>query len=68
MKFFGAVLLLLLAAGPLSAQSSDPPLEGPPPPAPPEVIARDAQGRITVRATRVSSPFVFDGVLDRTRR
>ena len=64
MKFFGAVLLLFLAAGPLSAQSSDPPLEGPPPPAPPEVIARDAQGRITVRATRVSSPFVFDGVLE----
>ena len=64
MRFFGAVLLFLLAAGPLSAQSADPPLEGPPSPAPPEVIARDEQGRITMRAMRVPSPFVFDGALD----
>ena len=28
------------------------------------MIARDAQGRVTMRAMRVPSPFVFDGVLE----
>jgi hypothetical protein len=64
MRVPGALFLLLLLSVPAFAQTSDPPLEGPPPPAPPEVIARDEQGRVTVRANRVSSPFVFDGVLE----
>ena len=64
MRLLGVLVLVLLTAVPTFAQDSDPPLEGPPSPLPPEVIARDAQGRITVRANRVSSPFVFDGVLE----
>ena len=38
--------------------------EGPPPPALPETIARDADGRVTVRAVRVSEPVRIDGTLD----
>ena len=38
--------------------------EGPPPPALPETIARDADGRVTVRAVRVSEPMSIDGTLD----
>lgn len=45
------------------AQTADPPLQGPPAPVPPEVIARDAQGRVTIRATRITG-FQFDGKLD----
>jgi hypothetical protein len=37
---------------------------GPPPPAPPDVIARDAEGRATIRAVRVSWPMRIDGALD----
>ena len=37
---------------------------GPPPPEPPEVIARDEMGRVTLRATRISEPIVLDGELD----
>ena len=64
MRRLGAFLVMLLTAVPLFAQGGDPPIEGPPPPAPPDVIARDAQGRATIRTMRVPSPFVFDGVLD----
>ena len=39
-------------------------LDGPPPPAPPAVIARDEQGRATVRAVRVEEPIRLDGRLD----
>ena len=39
-------------------------LDGPPPPAPPAVIARDEQGRATVRAVRVAEPLRLDGRLD----
>ena len=38
--------------------------EGPPPPLLPETIARDAAGRVTVRAVRVSEPLRIDGALD----
>ena len=38
--------------------------EGPPLPALPETIARDAAGRVTVRAVRVSEPLSIDGALD----
>lgn len=37
---------------------------GPPPPAPPATIARDTQGRATVRAVRVATPPRIDGQLD----
>ena len=39
-------------------------IDGPPPPAGPEVVARDAAGRATVRAVRARTPLRVDGVLD----
>src|SRR5712691_3906847 len=38
--------------------------DGPPPPVPPAVITRDASGRATIRAVRLSSPLRVDGRLD----
>ena len=37
---------------------------GPPPPTPPATIARDTEGRVTVRAVRVATPPRIDGGLD----
>ena len=37
---------------------------GPPPPLPPETINRDAEGRATIRAVRITSPLTIDGRLD----
>ncbi len=39
-------------------------IEGPPPPLPPPVIARDAAGRVTMRAVRLTTPLRIDGRLD----
>ena len=39
-------------------------LDGPPPPVPPAVIARDEEGRVTMRATRLDAPLRLDGQLD----
>ncbi len=60
------ILLLTFAPGmaPLVAAAEDPPIQGPPPPIAPDVIARDAQGRITLRSTRTPTPLVLDGALD----
>ena len=41
-----------------------PSFEGPPPPVSPEVLARDGQGRVTLRAVRVDRPLEIDGRLD----
>ncbi len=38
-------------------------IEGPAPPDAPEVVARDAEGRVTVRAVRLAEPIVLDGLL-----
>ena len=38
-------------------------IDGPPPPDPPEVIARDGEGRVTMRAIRLDSPLRLDGQL-----
>ncbi len=38
--------------------------DGPPPPVPPEVMTRDASGRVTVRAVRLTTPIRLDGRLD----
>src|SRR5262245_3286412 len=67
----------LLAVPAVHAGQSDTPLEsapvsaaipadfdGPPPPVAPAVIARDATGRATVRAVRVTTPMRIDGALD----
>ena len=43
---------------------SDRILHGPAAPALPDVVARDADGRVTLRATRLSAPLVLDGRLD----
>ena len=39
-------------------------IDGPPPPVAPETIARDAAGRATVRAVRLTEPLRVDGMLD----
>lgn len=39
-------------------------IDGPPPPQPPAVISRDAAGRATIRASRVTEPLRIDGTLD----
>ena len=38
-------------------------IDGPPPPRPPDVIARGADGRVTMRAVRLSEPLDLDGDL-----
>ena len=40
------------------------PIQGPPPPVPPEVIARDTAGGVTVRAVRLTGPLRVDGRLE----
>jgi len=58
-------LASVLTAGAASAQSADAnTAEGPPAPVPPAVITRDAEGRATIRATRLSAPLKIDGALD----
>jgi hypothetical protein len=76
---FAVTIVLALAAAPLLAQSAavagapggaetavaaPEGFDGAPPPVPPAVITRDADGRVTVRATRVDSPPRIDGALD----
>lgn len=38
-------------------------IDGPRAPDPPEVVSRDAQGRVTARAVRLADPLVIDGLL-----
>jgi hypothetical protein len=62
-----SALVLGCAASSASAQSLSTPLnaiDGPPAPIAPAVVARDADGRTTVRATRIAEPIVIDGRLD----
>jgi len=53
-----------LSPAQMSALPTSLPAFSPPPPLTPEVIARDSEGRITVRATRLAEPIVVDGRLD----
>ena len=53
-----------LLSGQASSDPNLPDFDGPPPPRTPEVVARDAQGRVTVRAVRLETPLVVDGQLD----
>ena len=39
-------------------------INGPAPPAAPDTVARDGQGRVTLRATRITSAMKIDGKLD----
>ena len=43
---------------------SVPLIDGPPAPIAPEVIARDGNGKVTVRAIKLDAPLVLDGKLD----
>ena len=52
---------------PLSPALSDPTvIDGPPPPVAPATINRDAEGRATVRAVRLTAPLEIDGILNET--
>jgi len=52
------------AAAQQEASSPNIVIDGAPPPVAPATITRDARGRPTVRATRLSEPLEFDGRLD----
>ena len=54
----------LQSDGASSASTLRSSLDGPPRPVAPDVIARDSQGRATVRAVRVTTPLYIDGRLD----
>ena len=65
------LVLALVSAAPLHAQpppSAAPPgaQGGPAPPTLPDTIARDTQGRATLRAVRATTPLRQDGRLDET--
>lgn len=65
--FCRVIILILLFVSPRPAvaqSSSDPEIYGPPAPAFPSVIARDEQGRVTIRATKLTIPVEFDGRLE----
>ena len=62
-----ALLFVSVAtSGEAGQQSGDPPggLDGPPVPVAPAVIARDAEGRVTIRAHRIETRMDIDGRLD----
>src|SRR5688572_30448159 len=63
-----ALLCLALVVCPVHAQQAPdfPPLEydGPPAPIGPDTVARDPEGRVTVRAIRLTAPVRVDGRLE----
>jgi hypothetical protein len=64
--FVLASLFVVPAAAGQSPDFSELPFEidGPPVPTPPAVFTRDAEGRTTIRATRLTQPLRLDGALD----
>ncbi|OFW10892.1 MAG: hypothetical protein A3H96_20910 [Acidobacteria bacterium RIFCSPLOWO2_02_FULL_67_36] len=64
MKSAACSLLLLVLSAPLAAQELPSGYDGPPPPVLPTTVSRDAQGRVTVRAVRLTAPLRIDGQLD----
>src|SRR5262245_1620623 len=67
----GCMALIACVADVASAQGTDPGLsapalvfDGPAAPIAPETITRDARGRATVRAIRLTQPLTLDGQLD----
>ena len=56
-----AVTVLLL---PRVSRAQEPPTGDPPPPVAPASVSRNAQGRATLRATRIGQPLRIDGRLD----
>jgi hypothetical protein len=58
-------VFLLISFTPIDAFSQPArTVDGPPPPIAPEVISRDAAGRVTVRAIKLTAALVLDGKLD----
>ena len=55
--------LASVALAPPAFGQSDVPIDGPPAPIAPEVVSRDAEGHVTVRAVRLAEPLVLDGLL-----
>jgi hypothetical protein len=59
------IISVLVARAAGAGQNGLPPTyDGPPAPTLPETIARDASGKVTVRAVRLTSPLRVDGRLD----
>ena len=52
------------AQAPVSSESNGVTIEGPPPPPAPDVINRDDEGRVTLRAVRTAEPLRIDGELN----
>src|SRR5262245_6748382 len=60
-----AIFTICLILSSTSAWAADdPPIVGPAAPLAPAVIARDGEGHVTLRTTRLPSPISFDGALD----
>ena len=59
-----ACAALWTAISTTSSVAQDIAIDGPPAPVAPAVVSRDADGRATVRAIRLTSPLNFDGRLD----
>ena len=59
-----ALVLLLSCFAIDAASQSVPVIDGPPAPVAPEVITRDAAGKVTVRAIKLTAPLTLDGKLD----
>src|SRR5262249_55470768 len=55
---------LLVLCLPVAANAQPSAIDGPAPPVPPEMIARDAAGKATVRAIKLSQALHVDGKLD----
>ena len=53
-----------VALVPRASRAQDSPSADPPPPVAPASVSRNAQGRATLRATRISEPLRIDGRLD----
>ncbi|MEW5982298.1 MAG: DUF5916 domain-containing protein [Acidobacteriota bacterium] len=64
MKYAACALLLFAVSVPLVAQEASPAHGGPPPPTLPETVARDTEGRATIRAVRLDVPLRIDGQLN----
>ncbi len=63
----GVIGLLATPASASASQDGSGPtvvIDGPPPPTAPATISRDAQGRATIRAIKLSEPLRVDGKLD----
>ncbi len=54
----------LIFADPVAQEAGTKAIDGPPAPVPPAMVARDDQGRVTMRAVRLEEPLDVDGRLD----